>query len=46
MKIGARVRVGRRSGIGAGIKIGRSSRIGAGISLGKRKVSVGAGVRI
>jgi UDP-3-O-[3-hydroxymyristoyl] glucosamine N-acyltransferase len=46
MKVGAGVRIGRRSGVGAAVKIGRTSRVGVGARLGKRKVSAGAGLKI
>lgn len=46
MKIGAGVRIGRKSGISAGIKIGRKSGVGARARIGKSKIGVGARVKI
>ena len=46
MKIGAGVRVGKKSGVGAGVRIGRKTGVGAEARIGKRKVRVGAGVSI
>jgi len=46
MKIGAQIKVGKKSGVGAGVKIGRKSDVGAGVKIGKRKAGVGAEVKV
>jgi hypothetical protein len=44
MKIGAKLKLGKKSGVGAGIKLGKKSGVGAGIKLGKKKIGAGAEV--
>ncbi len=46
MKIGAGIKVGKRSGVGVGARVGRKTGVGVMAKVGKRKIGAGAGIKI
>lgn len=46
MKIGAKVRIGRKIGVRAGVRVGRRTGVSAGLRVGKRKIGAGVGVKL
>ena len=46
MKIGAKVKIGRKFGVGAGARVGRRTGAGVGVRIGRARASVGAGLKV
>lgn len=46
MKIGAKVRIGRKVGVGAGVRVGRRTGAGVGLRVGRRRIGAAAGIRV
>lgn len=45
MKIGAKVKIGKKIGVGAGVRVGRRIGAGARVRIGKRRIGAGIEAR-